>query len=184
MSQIIEEHYKQNGDRLRIRDIPMNSAWITPIRGKLVKYAYGKLGSWEDAEDAVHDAYERALRYNKSFKGSPEDFESWFFIILINVVNDVRAGRTNEPPSIEADDTIGSDEYLVPAETPEEAVSAIRWGNVFNKLCLKLSTRDVSVLQLYFLYGHKAADVADLLSVNLHTVKRILNENRKTVMGG
>lgn len=183
MSSVIEQHYKENGDRLRIRDIPMNSAWITPVRGKLTKYAYGKLGNWEDAEEAVHDAYERAIRYHGSFKEG-FDYEAWFFIILINVVNDVRAGRTNEPPSIEADDTIGAEEYLIPAETPEEAVSSLKWANVFNKLCLTLSRRDVSVLELYFLYGHKAVDVAELLNINIHTVKRILNENRKTVMGG
>lgn len=179
----IEQHYKANADHLRVREEVANGAWLAVTRGKLTKYAYRMLGNWEDAEDAVQDCYERVLRYQGSFKGD-KDFEGWVFIILINVVNNIRAGRTNEPDTIEADDTISSDEYLAPHDTPEESVSLIRWTAAFDKLCLKLSHRDVSILQLYFLYGHTMPDVSEILGVNLHTVRRVIHDNRKIVLGG
>ena len=106
------------------------------------------------------------------------------FIILARVINRIRQGKSNEPELIEADDTIHIEEYLVEADTPEDAVTLIRWEQAFNGLCLRLSSRDVSVLELYFLYGHNMPEVADLLELNIHTVRRIVFENRSIILGG
>lgn len=178
----IEAHYKANTDRLRIRDEPVNGAYLAVDKGKLTRYAYRMLGDPQAAEDAVQDCYERVLRYKDSYKND-RDFDNWVFIILARVVNRLRAGLTNEPELIEADDSIHIEEYLIEAESPEESVDLLRWEATFNSLCLKLSQRDVSILQLYFLYGHTMPVVAEILEVNIHTVKRVINDNRKLVLG-
>lgn len=180
----IETHYKANTDRYRIRDEPVNGAYLAIDRGKLTKYAYRMLGNTWDAEDAVQDCYERVLRYKDTYRGGTAlDFDNWVFIILARQVNRIRAGLNNEPEMLEADDSIHVDEYLVEQETPEESVSLLKWEATFNKLCLKLSQRDVSILQLYFLYGHNMPTIGELLEVNIHTVRRVINENRKLVVG-
>lgn len=179
----IEEHYKNNSDRLRLRDEALNGAYVASIRGKMSKYAYRMLGNWEDAEDAVQDCYERVLRYQTTFKEG-SDFDSWVWIILINVINNIRKGKTNEPTIVEATDNISVDEYLTSSESPEESVTLLKWGKAFDSLSLKLSTRDVSILQLYFLYGHTMPDVSQILDVNIHTIQRVIHENRKSVIGG
>lgn len=185
MLEQIRQHYVANTCRYRIRDEPVNGAYLAIDMGKLNKYAYRMLGNVPDAEDAVQDCYERVLRYKDSYRGSSGlDFDNWVFIILARVINRVRQGKSNEPEIVEADDSIHTDEYLVEAETPEESVSLLRWESTFNHLCLKLSQRDVSILQLYFLYGHGMPVVSELLEVNIHTVRRVVNENRKLIVGG
>lgn len=183
MLERIEQHYKANTDRYRIRDEPVNGAYLAIDRGKLTKYAYRMLGNIADAEDAVQDCYERVLRYQGSFKEG-NDFDGWVFIILARVINRIRQGKSNEPELVEADDTIHIEEYLVEADTPEDAVTLIRWEQAFNGLCFRLSSRDVSVLELYFLYGHNMPEVSDLLELNIHTVRRIVFENRSMILGG
>lgn len=181
----IETHYRANTDRYRIRDEPVNGAYLAIDRGKLTKYAYRMLGNIADAEDAIQDCYERVLRYKDTYRGTSEqDFDNWVFIILARVINRVRQGKSNEPDIVEADDSIHVDEYLIETDTPEESVNLLRWESTFNKLCLKLSQRDVSILQLYFLYGHNMPTVGKILEVNIHTVRRVINENRKLVLGG
>ncbi len=180
--QQIEQHYRLNTDRLRIRDEPLSGAFVAPVRGKLTKYAYRVLGNWEDAEDAVQSCYEKALRYREAFKKGGE-LDSWIFIILANTISTVRSRKSQEPDMEEADDTIGVDEYLIQCETPEDSLELIKWNAVLQRVCFGLSVRDVGILQLYFLYGHTMPGIAELLDLNIHTVKRVVNTHSSKIRG-
>jgi RNA polymerase sigma factor (sigma-70 family) len=65
----IEEHYVAN-------------------RQKLVKRMSFRAGSPENGEDVVQEAYERALRYYRSFDGS--NFDRWLSTILNNVLKEFK----------------------------------------------------------------------------------------------
>lgn len=57
-------------------------------RQKLVKRMKFRTGSDEDAEDIVQEAYERAIRYRRSYSG--DEFEKWLNTILNNCLRDNR----------------------------------------------------------------------------------------------
>lgn len=87
---IIENHYKNNFKRL-------------------VNKTVGKTGNKYNAEDAVQEAYTRALHYYKTFNPETSAFEVWFEKILSNSIRNLNSdtrskGIVNpdniDPPSI------------------------------------------------------------------------------------
>lgn len=64
---LLEEHYREN----RIR---------------MLKRLTYRAGTEWDAEDILHDAYERALKYASSFNG--QNFGAWFNTILNNALKE------------------------------------------------------------------------------------------------
>ena len=64
---IIEDHYRNNFK-------------------KLVNKTIGKVGNKYNAEDAIQEAYTRALTYWKSFDTNNNTFESWFDGIMNNSI--------------------------------------------------------------------------------------------------
>ena len=76
----LEDYYKQNYDQL-------------------VKRASKRMPSIEDAEDAVQEAFTRALKYLPSFNG--KSFDNWFLTILSNVCKQMynanRLGPLSKP---------------------------------------------------------------------------------------
>jgi RNA polymerase sigma factor (sigma-70 family) len=180
--QIIENHFVANKDRLRVRDEAANGSWLAINRGPLTVYANRRLQSWEDAEDAVQEAYSRALQFIDKLR--PEDgFDNWFFIILTNVVNSMVRNKGAAPVMVEAeDDSLGSDEFLAPSDEPYHGVLQEEQWALLERICFKLSERDGNILKLYFQFGHTAPQVGQLLGVNLPTVLRVIHENRKKLV--
>lgn len=180
--QVIEDHFVANKDRLRIREEAANGSWLAINRGPLTVYANRRLQCWEDAEDAVQEAYSRALQFIDKLKPE-EGFDNWFFIILTNVVNSMVRNKGAAPVMVEAEDeNLQSDEFLAPVEEPYHCVLQSEQWEALDKICLKLSDRDGSILRLYFQYGHTAPQTAQLLGVNLPTVLRVIHENRKKLV--
>lgn len=68
-NQVIEEFYANNFD-------------------KLVKKLTFRAGTEWDAEDAIHDAFERAIKYFPSFDPDKSAFPMWFNRILVNAIKD------------------------------------------------------------------------------------------------
>lgn len=66
---LIEEHYIANFE-------------------KLVKKAAYRAGTEWDAQDAVHDAYERAIKYFNSYDPAKSAFGAWFNRILVNAIRE------------------------------------------------------------------------------------------------
>ena len=69
---MIEDHYKNNFKRL-------------------VNKTVGKTGNRYNAEDAVQEAYTRALAYYKTFNPESGVFEKWFENILNNSVRNLNS---------------------------------------------------------------------------------------------
>jgi DNA-directed RNA polymerase specialized sigma24 family protein len=73
-------------------DIPSIVKHYTDNRQKLVKRASFRLGNDAYAEDAVQEAYERAIRYRLSFTGN--EFDKWLNTILNNCLKDIKYVET------------------------------------------------------------------------------------------
>jgi len=76
----------QRGDRLAFEILVERHA------NKLYSLAARSLGSREDAEDAVQEAFIRAWRGLGSFRGGSR-FSTWLYRICLNAVHDQRARR-------------------------------------------------------------------------------------------
>ncbi len=181
MKNDIESHYQANKDRLRIRDEAVNGSWLAINRGPLTYYAYRRLRNWEDSEDAVQEAYTRALSFSNSFKEGGS-LENWLFIVLTNVINQMVNQKSSAPEMVEADDdNISSELVLAEPEQPFHIAILSEQEDRLRSVCSKLSERDCSILALYFKYGHSAPDVAKIIGAKLATVHRVLHENRRKV---
>lgn len=184
MQNLIEQHFRENKDRIRIRETPVNGSWIAINRGRLTSYANRRLQQWEDAEDAVQEAYSRALQFPHKFS-EERGFNNWFFIVLTNVVNDMVKTKGSAPVTVEADDTtLVSEDFIIPEEEPYHYMLYDEQDQRMAKVCSTLSDRDASILSLYFTYGHTAPVVSLLLGVGLATVHRVVHLNKQKIKEG
>lgn len=90
----------QRGDRLAFEILVERHA------NKLYSLAARSLGSREDAEDAVQEAFIRAWRGLGSFRGGSR-FSTWLYRICLNAVHDQRGRRA--APVAELDDDTAAD---------------------------------------------------------------------------
>lgn len=180
MSDIITQHFKENGDRARVLEEPSNGAWVVYDHQKSTKFAFRILRNWDQAEEAVQETYYRAVKYFKSFDKA-RSFDDWFCRILARVCANMLNNNGQIPDTVEIDDNLAVEDYLSEGESPEGLVELEEWSKAMDKL--KLSNRDREVLSLYFVYGHTRKDVADILSMGAANVDRIITKNRPYVEG-
>lgn len=148
MFSIIEKHYRFNRDTL-------------------VKRVSFKLGSREDGEDAVQEAYARALKYSSAFEMGSH-FNHWFLRILSNVVKDAISEKYNRANHVELD---------------EEQVEG-KEGEGWTKELLKLIEEEIEkveneqhkeVLEFYFFGGLKHSEIVQLSPLTYHNIRYIID---------
>jgi RNA polymerase sigma-70 factor (ECF subfamily) len=147
MNTIIDEYYRENYEQL-------------------IKRLSYRLGSPENAEDAVQEAFTRAVKY---YKSCTSDFDRWFKVIMSNVVKDFQkeirlAGLTK---SIE-----DSYEELDPIVT--DHIRAC-FRSHMEKLSDSKRSFDKEILRLNILFGYNRKEIAQILGISDRTVKRKLD---------
>ena len=101
------------------------------------------------AEDVVHTAYERAIKYQRQF--NQEDFGKWFNMVLNNALRDFQAEeRGYTPLDLENDEAATSDCPHFPEHIMREIYDLIDTKSVVQ----------IEVLTLYFKHGYNAVDIA------------------------
>ena len=143
--------------------------------GQLVKRMTWVTGSSHDAEDIVHDAFERAMKYYDSFEQG-KDFERWFSIILSNCFkrhqNLARLGGTSKPFE-ECEDEL---EPVFPTAYNEILRQEIR------DLANGKPEQQKEVLRLTLDFGYKPSEIVLLLGgITKNQVKWHLEAFRKEV---
>jgi RNA polymerase sigma-70 factor (ECF subfamily) len=153
-----------------------------PLRSELLAHCYRMIGSWDEAEDAVQETYERAWRSWDRFEGRAS-VRTWLHRIATNVcLNAVRdRGRRALPSGIGAP----TDELGEPAETlpPEAWVQPFAGDRDDLRLALvagmqTLPARQRAVLLLRDVLAFAAAEVADMLGTSTAAVKSSLQRAR------
>jgi RNA polymerase sigma-70 factor (TIGR02960 family) len=153
-----------------------------PLRRELLAHCYRMLGSWDEAEDAVQETYERAWRSWDHFEGRASA-RTWLHRIATNVcLNAVRDRRRRALPS-----GIGAptDELGQSAETlpPEAWVQPFAGDRDDLRLALvagmqTLPATQRAVLLLRDVLAFAAAEVADMLGTSTIAVKSSLQRAR------
>jgi RNA polymerase sigma-70 factor, ECF subfamily len=126
------------------------------FRDRVARFATGRLGDAEKAEDVTSETFEAMLRNLRSYRPGT-DFEAWLFTIAHRRVSDHfrRLGRRRE---VELDDSVpatssGPEDHLVAAEDRAEVARAF----------LRLRADQQEVLSLRVLAGLSSAQVGEVL---------------------
>lgn len=126
----------------------------------LIKIARRRVGNYSLvlAEEAVQEAFTRALKYFKTYN-KKDLFDNWFKRILYNTINHLKTQEKN-----------GGVTYI---EIHDEYMenSNISFSKEIIDLLSQVGERDLSILNNYFFYGLKTREISELLNVS-HDVVR------------
>lgn len=158
---------------------------FTALRGELLAHCYRMLGSWDDAEDAVQDAYLRGYRGWDHFERRAS-IRTWLYRIATNVCLNVARDRARRalPSGIGTPGAYGDD--------GGEILHPDRWLQPFPgdghdlRLALiagmqTLSATQRAVLLLRDVLDFPAVEVAEMLDISISAVKSRLQRARASL---
>ncbi len=143
--------------------------WERPIYA----LAYRTLGRDEDARDVVQEAFLRAYRGLRGFKGQAK-FSSWLYRITLNLCRDWMR-RERRAPIVavpEGTDPIDlADDRASPVESVEELVARREMSRAVARAMAELPEEQRSAILLKEYHGLTFQEIADMLDCPLSTVK-------------
>lgn len=141
---IIEQHYNEN-------------------KLKLIKRLTYRCGTEWDAQDVLHDAYERAIKYISSFRG--DNIGAWFNQIMNNALREHKnASKGFATSSFDEEDEEG-----VPCNHYSERVV-----KEINDLIDTKSVVQMEVLKLHFQQDYTARDIARITEHSYNNSQKII----------
>ncbi|WP_121604029.1 RNA polymerase sigma factor [Virgibacillus sp. Bac332] len=138
-----------------------------------LRTAFAITKNQSDASDIVQETFIRVYRNIDSYDMS-RSFKAWFYQILINETRRYMKKKTKQARSIESDQLL---DFL--HQQTEEAYH-------FDDLYLamdKLEENHRTVIILKYLNGFTEKDIAEVLELNVNTVKSRLFKARKQLKG-
>lgn len=151
MNETIQKHYEANFNML------------------VKRYTF-RAGTVWDAEDAVQDAYERAIKYFDSFNPEQSSFGAWFSRIVSNALKDQYAK------------TMGRNEV----EFEEDFVDGVPCSRYEDKIVAEIAERIAvrkphiaEILRLFFVKGYGAKDISRIVESNHVAVNQTIFRFRR-----
>ena len=145
-----------------------NKADLEAVYGRyadmLYRLSLSHLGVQEDAEDAVHDVFEKYINVSPEFKDSEHE-KAWFVRVTVNRCRDLlrkRSRRNHE--SIES-------AYDIAHEESDES-------DVFS-IVHSMPEKYRAVIVLHYLEGYSVEETARLLKITVSAVKMRLARGRE-----
>lgn len=133
-------------------------------RKHLINVMSKQLG--DEAEDAVQEAYFRALKYIHAYNPEEFEFQRWFSRILSNVRKDFiaeRFGRVTGSP-IQEDDLV----------SPEDPYASQVLQVVYDEILLVNDPNHREILTLALIFGYNLRDVVKIVDMKMGTVNQII----------
>lgn len=148
--EIIEEHYKQNFNRL------------------VLKY-YKRCGVKQAGEDIVQEAYTRALMYANAFNVE-KNFDNWFSKVLNNAFNDYKnEERGNSFEEFDEELVEGCQENGYYNILRDNLLASIQQYDGENK----------EILELYFIHGYPPKHIRRLVETKYKTIEQLIYRFKK-----
>lgn len=136
----------------------------------LIKIARRRVGNYSLvlAEEAVQEAFARALKYFKTYNHD-NLFNDWFKRILYNTINQLKTQEKNGGVT-----------------TTENEEGTSNQGDVaFTKeivdILNKSTPRDLEILNNYFFYGFKTREISELMNISHDVVRDRIRTFREKV---
>jgi RNA polymerase sigma-70 factor (ECF subfamily) len=158
----------RDGDRGAFREI------VEAHQGRLYSLALGLLRDRQDAEDAVQEAFLRAYRGLKGFRGGSQ-LGSWLYRIAVNVCLESR--RRRRPLALGAPIESAEDPRLVedrPEADPERRASSAGLRQAIDAAILRLSPLERAAFALRHDGGLPLLEIARVLGRAEGTIKAVL----------
>jgi RNA polymerase sigma-70 factor (ECF subfamily) len=157
----------RRGDGLAYADL------VRAHRRPMLRLAYSILGSSEDAEDCVQEAFVRAYQAICR-RGAPDSFEAWIRRITVNcAITQLRARRTRRPAAGGEDDP--SDDR----PTPQEQAEAADLHRSIRLAVGKLPTQQRVAFCLFHAGGLSVLEAADAMGCSAGAAKVHLHRARE-----
>jgi RNA polymerase sigma factor (sigma-70 family) len=161
-NKIIERHYRANFSRLT----------------KLMARRLG--GDKHLAEEAVQEAYTRALKYFKTFDPEVKEFDIWFNTILNNATSQLKAVELHRGVMKDNEDL----EHI--AEDGDKEAKA-HWNQLKQKIAEDIDAIDnkthAEVLRLHFHTGLVPSEICEIVEgVTREAAKKIIQRFRPFVL--
>jgi len=157
---LAEKHFREEGDEVLALNKVRAKAWTDMRRGRLFKKAYNRLRSVQDAEDAVQDAFEKALRYGHTFNPQWE-FGEWFNTILGNSIRGVM--RTNMNQQIFVEEEEGEDDEPLTDNYMEEHEILAYYEEVKPIITRSFNNTERDILELVIRHNTNPTDASRII---------------------
>ena len=143
--------------------------WERPIYA----LAFRTLGREEEARDVVQEAFLRAFRGLKGFRGQAK-FSSWLYRITLNLCRDwIR--RERRAPVVQLAEGVDpievADERMAPTESVEDLVARQEMSEAVARAMSELPEEQRIAILLKEFHGLTFQEIADQLDCPLSTVK-------------
>jgi len=134
----------------------------------------------EDAEDAAQEAFFRAFRSMRTFRGQAK-FSSWLYQSAVNVCLSFAESAHAKQTFVELrEDADGADAHFIDGDmNPEDIVAQEDFGERIRALVGTLPPRYRAVITLYYLEERSYQEVAEILEIPMGTVKTHLHRAKE-----
>jgi RNA polymerase sigma-70 factor (ECF subfamily) len=154
-------------------DIDSFNQLVTRWERPIYALAYRTLGREEDARDVVQEAFLRAYRGLRGFKGQAK-FSSWLYRITLNLCRDWirrerRAPLVAVPEGVDPVDL--ADSRPAPVDSVEDLVSRREMSRAVARAMAELPEEQRAAILLKEYHGLTFQEIADMLNCPLSTVK-------------
>ena len=157
----------------RAGDLDSFNQLVTRWERPIFALAYRTLGREEEARDVVQEAFLRAFRGLKGFKGEAK-FSSWLYRITLNLCRDWirkerRAPIAQMPEDVDPLEL--ADERAAPTESVEDLVARREMSDAVSRAMAELPEEQRTAILLKEYHGLTFQEIADTLDCPLSTVK-------------
>lgn len=139
-----------------------------------LRTAYGITKTKHDASDIVQETFIKVFRNASSFDVT-KSFKPWFYQILVNEARRFIKKQSKQAMPVETEETL--DFFHQTKEKEDDLPLALE----------ELDQNDRTILILKYIDGFKEKEIAEMLKLNINTVKSRLYKARqrlKSAMGG
>ena len=138
------------------------------------KLAYGQTGNIEDAREISQNAFLKAFRQLRRFRGDSR-FSTWLCRIVLNESTDFGRRKRREPSSVPIDSAWDEDFILVepadPAAGPRETAEGQELAAMISSCVRRMPAQQRTAFTLHHLHGMRVEEVAQAMGCRPGTVK-------------
>lgn len=172
-------------ERARAGDVGAFETLITQYERKVYNLAYRLTGNHEDASDMAQEVFIRVFQKLPEFRGD-SSFSTWLFRIANNAcLDEIRKRKRQRVTSFdnpyETDEGEMSRQYADEADGPEELLDRRETQAAVQQCINALDEEYRVVVVLRDIKGYAYNEIADMLGLNLGTVKSRLNRARAAI---
>ena len=155
---------------------------VKAYEGPIYNLAYRMLGNAEDAMDATQDTFLKAYSALPRFRGDAS-FSTWLYRIAKNVCLD-RLRHRKRHPTVSLDDPMPTDDGEISRQVsssnpdPEDLALSGEIQDILDRALGELPSHHRAVIVLRDLQGFSYEEIADVLEIELGTVKSRLYRAR------